>query len=200
MFRGRSSDGINGVCSPYPICRHQGPPGDNEALAREAPATPGQRVCIQSSATEKILNRICISVAVQNILNMASDSFSRIEIANLEGRAQSTRFRQKVLHTLHQALRSAEKTIKDAIYMDTGYSELETTLEYTLAVSELRIHYNSLSLEEDLKSQRATENPSATTSVGIIFIHPSNRNLFYSVISSTAAAIAAGNCVILEVR
>lgn len=130
---------------------------------------------------------------------MAVEPFSRIEIANLEGRAQSTRFRQKLLHSLHHALIPAEKTIRDAISMDTGYNDFETTLEYALAITELRIHYDSLNLEDDLKCQRAVENLNATTSVGVVFITPSNQNLFYSVISGVTAAIAAGNCVILEV-
>jgi acyl-CoA reductase-like NAD-dependent aldehyde dehydrogenase len=130
---------------------------------------------------------------------MGVEPFSRIEIANLEGRAQSTRFRQKLLHSLHHSLISAEKTIKEAISMDTGYTDFETTLEYTLAISELRIHYDSLNLEDDLKNQRAVENLNATRSVGIVFITPSNQNLFYSVISGITAAITAGNCVILEV-
>ena len=89
---------------------------------------------------------------------MADDSFARIEIANLEGRAQSTRFRQKLLHSLHAALRSSETIIKDAIRADTGHTDSEIALEYTLAISELRTHYESLSLEEDLKNQRALEN------------------------------------------
>lgn len=130
---------------------------------------------------------------------MAVEPLSRIEIASLECKAQSTRFRQKLLHSLHHALTSAEKKIKDAISIDTGYTDLETALEYSLAISELRTHYNSLDLEGDKKSQRAVENLNATTSVGIVYITPSNQNLFYSVISGVTAAITAGNCVILEV-
>lgn len=130
---------------------------------------------------------------------MASDSFTRIEIANLEGRAQSIRFRQKLLHSLHTGLRSSEMIIKNAILADTGHTDLEITLEYVLAVAELRTHYESLSLEVDLKNQRALENLGATTNVGIVYITPSSRNLFYSVISSVSAALAAGNCVVLEV-
>jgi len=55
-----------------------------------------------------------------------------------------------------------------------------------------------LSLDEDLKDQRVLENLKATTNVGIVYITSSNRNLFYSVISSVSAALAAGNCVVLE--
>lgn len=130
---------------------------------------------------------------------MTGDSFARIEIANLEGRVQSTRFRQNLLLSLHSTLRSSERIVKDAIRADTGHTDSEITLEYTLAISEVRTHYGRLSLEEDLKSQRALEDLSATTNVGIVYITPSKRNLFYSAISAISAALAAGNCVILEV-
>lgn len=130
---------------------------------------------------------------------MADDSFARIEISNLEGRAQSTSFRQKLLHSLHTTLRSSETIIKNAIRADTGHTDSEIVLEYNLAISELRTHYESLSLEEDLKNQRVLENLTATTNVGIVYITSLNRNMLYSVISSVSAALAAGNCVVLEV-
>lgn len=130
---------------------------------------------------------------------MAVNSFLRIEIASLEGRAQSTRFRQNVLHSLHSALQSSEKLIKDAIRADTGHTDAEVTLEYVLTISELSKVYCDLSLEDELKNRRSTDNLSATTSLGIIYIIPSKQNLFYSAVSAVSAALAAGNCVVLEV-
>ncbi|EXJ74260.1 uncharacterized protein A1O5_02556 [Cladophialophora psammophila CBS 110553] len=129
---------------------------------------------------------------------MAGDSFSRIEISSIEGRAQSTRLRQKLFHSLHTALRSSEKLIKDAILVDSGLSDSEVNLEYALAISELRTHYTSIDLEKDLKAQRAAENLGATTSVGTVYVIPAKQNLFYSVISALTAALAAGNCVVVE--
>ncbi|OQU99475.1 hypothetical protein CLAIMM_05105 [Cladophialophora immunda] len=129
---------------------------------------------------------------------MASDSFSRIEISSIEGRAQSTRLRQKLFHSLHAALRSSEKSIEDAILADSEITQVDANLEYTLAISELRTHYASLDLGKDLKAQRASENLEATTSVGIVYVIPAKQNLFYSVISALTAALAAGNCVVVE--
>ncbi|KAI1626437.1 aldehyde dehydrogenase PutA [Exophiala viscosa] len=132
------------------------------------------------------------------IFKMAGDSFSRIEISSLEGRAQSTRLRQKLFHSLHTTLGSSEKTIKDAILADSGYSKSEVNLEYALAISDLRKHYASVDLEQDLKAQKAVENLKATTNVGIVYIVPAKQNLFYCVISALTAALAAGNCVVVE--
>jgi len=133
------------------------------------------------------------------ILKMAGDAFSRVELASLEGRAQSTRYRQTLFHNLYRALHSSEATIKDAIRADTGHNESEVTLEYALSVAELRTHYESVSLQADLKSQRSLEDRNATTNVGIIYVVPTKQNLFYSVISILTVVLAAGNCLILEV-
>lgn len=130
---------------------------------------------------------------------MASESFSRIEISCLEARPKSIRLRQNLFHSLHSALRSSEKSIKDAIAEDTGHGDWDISLEYTLAISELRAHYNYVDLEEDRKSKKLVDNLQATTSVGIVYIIPSKRNVFYSVTSALTAALAAGNCVVLEV-
>ena len=130
---------------------------------------------------------------------MTSNSFPRIEIASLEGRPHSIRFRQNVLHSLHSALRSSEKLIKDAIRADTGHTDFEVTLEYALTISELSKVYSTLSLENDLKSQGSLGDLTATTSLGIVYIIPSKQNLLYSTVSAVFAALAAGNCVILEV-
>ncbi|KIW19375.1 hypothetical protein PV08_03670 [Exophiala spinifera] len=129
---------------------------------------------------------------------MAEESFSRIQTACLEGRAQSVLFRQRLFHSLYSTLKASASKIKDAIVADTGHNEADVTLEYTLAISELRTHYDELNLEEDINSQHSLENLNATTSAGIIYLIPSKHNLFYSVISALTASLAAGNCVVVE--
>lgn len=127
-------------------------------------------------------------------------SFSRLEIACLEGRLQSVRFRQKSFHSLYNIIQTQSSNIKDAIAADTGHTEAEVTLEYALAISELRSHYDELNLEEDIKQQHSLENLKATTTnTGIVYLIPSKQNLFYSVISALTASLAAGNCVVVEV-
>ncbi|KAJ9641254.1 hypothetical protein H2204_002932 [Knufia peltigerae] len=126
-------------------------------------------------------------------------SFSRLEIACLEGRLQSVRFRQKSFHSLYNIIQTQSSNIKDAIAADTGHTEAEVTLEYALAISELRSHYDELNLEEDIKQQHSLENLKATTTnTGIVYLIPSKQNLFYSVISALTASLAAGNCVVVE--
>ncbi len=130
---------------------------------------------------------------------MSSGAYCRIEISCLEGRAQSVRFRQKLFHSLYNALKSSASALREAIAADSGNGEAEVALELALALSELRTHYDTLNLEEELKEQRALENLNATTNIGIIYVIPAKQNLYYSVISALTAALAAGNCVIVEV-
>ncbi|KAK5335515.1 hypothetical protein LTR98_008515 [Exophiala xenobiotica] len=129
---------------------------------------------------------------------MSSGAYSRIEISCLEGRAQSIRLRQKLLHSLYNGLKSSTSALKEAIAVDSGNGEAEVALELALTISELRTHYDTLNVEEDLKEQRSPENLNATTNIGIIYVIPTKQNLFYSVISALTAALAAGNCVIVE--
>lgn len=159
-----------------------------------------------SSEVKYSLNQIG-SIFSQNILvghincvSMTSHPFPRIEISCLEHRAESIRLMQRQFHALHAALRASESSIKAAISADIGYSDLEIELQYSLAIADLRSHYENLDLEKDNASRSTLCNPSATTSIGIVYVQPSRKDLFYSVIAALTAALAAGNCVIVEVN
>ncbi|KIW62194.1 hypothetical protein PV04_10392 [Phialophora macrospora] len=129
---------------------------------------------------------------------MSTEPFPRIQIARLEGRSQSLRLRQALFHSLHAALTSSESAIKQAIVADTGNSDADIALEYSLVLSELRTQYESLDLKTEVTIAHSLENPTGTTNVGIVYVIPEQRNLFYSILSPLCAALAAGNCVILE--
>lgn len=130
---------------------------------------------------------------------MATDSLARLEISCIEGRLQSIRYRQHIFHSLYKTLKSFETPIKNAIVADTGYGEIEVNLEYGLLMSELRLQYDTLNLEEDLRARDQLHSLGATKSVGIVYLVPSKYNLLYSTVSALLAAIAAGNCVVIEV-
>ncbi|KIV92424.1 hypothetical protein PV10_03724 [Exophiala mesophila] len=129
---------------------------------------------------------------------MSIDSLSRIEISRLEGRASSIRLRQNQFHRLQDALTSSEGAIKGCLIESHGYGEDESGLEYALALSELRTHYLSLNLKRSVELSHSIEDLSATTGVGIVYLIPTKQNPFYSVISVLTSALAAGNCVVVE--
>ena len=78
---------------------------------------------------------------------------------------------------------------------------MEALFEYSLSLSELRAHYESIDFEKEAQATKTIENGNESlnrsAAIGIVYIVP--RGGLYSVLSSLCAAMAAGNCVIVEV-
>ncbi|KAJ5094758.1 hypothetical protein N7456_010619 [Penicillium angulare] len=127
---------------------------------------------------------------------------TRILSANIDGRTQNTRYRQSQFQRLQAALVKHIAEIQDAIRSDSGHTQQEIRAEVVLALQELRTHYTSLNLAKDLEVEyriaEGKDNPDATRGTGIVYIVPCVHTLFYSVISALTAALAAGNCIVLE--
>ena len=131
-------------------------------------------------------------------------SFSRISIAEIEGIAGSVRHRQQQFHRVHTSLLKAKSSITEALRQDYSYTDWEADYEFLLALSELRNHYENLDLPSENATahniEQATENTHRSSALGIVYIIPDmKRSGFYAVISPLCAAMAAGNCIIVEV-
>ena len=130
-----------------------------------------------------------------------SHPFPRIAIAHVEGSARSVRHRQQQFQRLHLALVRDKIALVQALQDDNGYTGAEADFEYSLALSELRTHYESVDLGKELEDEKQIVNGSDKTTrcvgVGLVYIVP-NGDL-YSIIAPLAAAMAAGNCAIIEV-
>lgn len=128
---------------------------------------------------------------------------SRILAALIDGRAQNTRYRQSQLQKLQSTLVEHIASIQDAILSDSGHTRDEVRAEIVFALQELRVHYSGLSLKKDLEVEyriaHRKDNPDAVRGVGIIYIVPTSHTPFFSIISALSAAMAAGNCIVLEV-
>ncbi|KAF7184482.1 hypothetical protein CNMCM7691_005550 [Aspergillus felis] len=133
---------------------------------------------------------------------MVSSQFSRLLAAEIDGRTQNTRYRQNEFHRLQSALSQHIDEIQDAIQKDSGNGPEEVRAELCLALQEIRTHYLTLSLEKDLEEEYCVvagkDNADAKCGAGIVYIVPSTHTMFYSIISALSAALAAGNCIILE--
>ncbi|KAJ5953655.1 hypothetical protein N7454_000551 [Penicillium verhagenii] len=127
---------------------------------------------------------------------------SRILNANIDGRSQNTRYRQSQFHRLQSTLVEHVAEIQDAIRADSGHTQQEIRAEVVLALQELRTHYSSLNLTKDLEVEyriaQGKDNLDGSRGVGIVYIVPCVHTLFFSVISALTAALAAGNCIVLE--
>ncbi|KAJ5622652.1 hypothetical protein N7528_005884 [Penicillium herquei] len=128
--------------------------------------------------------------------------FSRIQTANIDGRTQNTRYRQAQFQRLQSALVEHIADIQDAIRADSGHTQQEVRAEVVLALQEIRTHYGALSLSKDLEVEyqiaQGKDNLGGARGAGIVYIVPCLHTLFFSVVSALAAALAAGNCIVLE--
>jgi acyl-CoA reductase-like NAD-dependent aldehyde dehydrogenase len=130
--------------------------------------------------------------------------FPRIRAAAIDGRLSNIHHRRSQLKQLHDSLTQHAQDIRNAIVHDSGNTQAEAAIEYHLAISSLKEHYSSLdpvgALEDEYRIARGVDAPDRREPVGIVYIVPAVHTLFFSVISPLGAAIAAGNCVIVQVK
>jgi acyl-CoA reductase-like NAD-dependent aldehyde dehydrogenase len=136
----------------------------------------------------------------------ASPQVSEIDwlrAAVTDDRAENSRYKQKELYNLHVGLRARAGPICDAIAQDTQSSPADVETEFFLAMNAVRHFYESIDFTKELKEEymvtTGVDNVSRKVGVGLVVIRPATYTRFYSVISPVAAAIAAGNCILLEV-
>jgi len=129
--------------------------------------------------------------------------YARIRSAAIDGRAQAVMYKITQLRKLHQVLVKEEEAIENAIAKDTGFSAVEVKLEYYMAMKSLRDHIVALDktkvLDKEYALAHKKDAPENRDAVGVVIIEPATYTSFYSVISALSAAIAGGNCVLLQV-
>ncbi|KAB8221949.1 Aldehyde/histidinol dehydrogenase [Aspergillus novoparasiticus] len=128
--------------------------------------------------------------------------FSAIIAGNIDGRTDNVRYRQRQFHRLQASILQHLTELKEAISQDSGHSEEEVQTEVYLALKEIRSHYASLNFEKSVQVEyrvaRGEDNVDRKKGAGIVYIIPSTHTIFYSVIAALSAALAAGNCIIVE--
>ncbi|KAJ0116118.1 ldehyde dehydrogenase [Diaporthe amygdali] len=135
---------------------------------------------------------------------MASDTaaIDRLQASVVDGRTENGRYRQDQLQRLHRTLREEASQIIAALVADSKFSSSEVDAEYYLGMEAVRHFYDSLDFEKDLKEEysvtRGEDNLGRRIGAGLVVIRPTTHTRFYSIVTPLAAAIAAGNCVILE--
>ncbi|KAK4942426.1 hypothetical protein LTR10_017873 [Elasticomyces elasticus] len=133
---------------------------------------------------------------------MADNNFQRIRSAVIDGRAQAPRYIQRQLLQLHDALRENQAAIRQSLLQDTGYSAADIDSELYLTSRAIREEYEALDvsgfLEEEYSLARRKDNLSRRVAIGAVYIIPCQHSRLYSTLHPAAAAIAAGNCVVVE--
>ncbi|ETS85193.1 hypothetical protein PFICI_03218 [Pestalotiopsis fici W106-1] len=133
---------------------------------------------------------------------VVQEVLERIDAAAIDGRAHNIRHRQHQLHQLSGALQRNADKICEAIGLDSGFDDDEVAFEFSQSINTIRTLYEQLNLQSALDEEYAANNKdnlSARMPFGIVVIRPGQHCRLFSIISPVATAIAAGNCVIVEI-
>jgi acyl-CoA reductase-like NAD-dependent aldehyde dehydrogenase len=132
-----------------------------------------------------------------------SDQLRRLQAASVDGRAQNARFAQNQLKRLFEALVENKTPVTVALRNDTSYLPAEIEAEYYLTLETIRESYKSINnakaLENEYSIANNKDNSLRRTPVGCVYIVPARHTPLYATIAPLCAAIAAGNCVAIEV-
>ncbi|KAJ5377417.1 aldehyde dehydrogenase PutA [Penicillium cataractarum] len=128
--------------------------------------------------------------------------FPHILAANIDGRVHNIQYRQSQFRRLRSTLFQNLNEITKALLEGSEHSSDEVRAEIFLTFSEIRTHYDSLnvekSLEEEYRIAHGKDHRKGRRGVGIVYIIPIAHTIFFSSISAMVAALAAGNCIILQ--
>ncbi|KAI1849467.1 hypothetical protein JX265_012716 [Neoarthrinium moseri] len=129
-------------------------------------------------------------------------AIERLQMAVVDGRTDNIRYRQNQLQSLHAALRNDAGTIASALAADSQASSAEVEAEYYLAMNSVQHFYDSLVFKDEHEKEyqvtHGKDNATRRLGVGLVVIRPTSHTRFYSIVTPLAAAISAGNCVVLE--
>lgn len=135
---------------------------------------------------------------------MSLDTLSRLLGSKVDRRAENVRYRQDQLQKLHTGLIENGIGIREALEKDTGYTMAEAEVEFAMGIKAVRDHYNGLDFQRSLDQEyRIAKNLDAVehkVSVGLVFIASSKTFPFFSLLAPLAAAVAAGNSILIKVR
>ncbi|KAK8047746.1 hypothetical protein PG996_015810 [Apiospora saccharicola] len=131
-------------------------------------------------------------------------AIERLQDAVTDGRAENIRYRQNQLQSLHASLREEAGSICAALAKDAQSSSAEVEAEYYLVMDAVRHFYDSLNFNEEHEKEYAVthgkDNATRRLGAGLVVIRPTSHTRFYSIVTPLAAAISAGNCVIVELQ
>ncbi|KAB2573921.1 hypothetical protein BFW01_g3637 [Lasiodiplodia theobromae] len=139
----------------------------------------------------------------------ASRALATVRSTAIDGRLHNIYWRQDQLRSLHSTLVSHEAAVLEATTRDSHNTLAEAKTEFYLTLAAVKQHFLSLSpkleLEREYSVAHGKDAADRRDPVGIVYIEPqtsssSAHTLFYSVIVPLASAIAAGNCVVVQLE
>ncbi|KFY88807.1 hypothetical protein V498_06667 [Pseudogymnoascus sp. VKM F-4517 (FW-2822)] len=135
---------------------------------------------------------------------MRMDPIHRLQESVIDGRTENVRYRQNQLQSLHAALCSSADLICNSIAEDTQIksSDAEVETEYYLSTNAVKHFYEGLGFEKSISDEyliaTGFDNPQRKLGYGLVIIRPTTHTRLYSIVCPLAAALAAGNIVVIE--
>ena len=130
-------------------------------------------------------------------------SIDQLKACVIDRRSDNIRYRQNELYGLYVDLQSHWDELCSAVRRDTSCSTEEAELECYLALDSVRQSYEGLDFEKSLKDEYLVKTGSDFLNKraphGLLIILPTTHTRLYSILTTVAAAKAAGNCVLLQV-
>ncbi|KAH8679519.1 Aldehyde/histidinol dehydrogenase [Tricladium varicosporioides] len=120
----------------------------------------------------------------------------------IEGRAENVRFRLDQLNLLHTSLLSHVDEICKSLSIESSSSQIQAETEFFLATDAVKRIHETLDFDQSLKDEyqvtTGKDNAERRAAIGLVVIRPSEHSRLYSIINPVAAALASGNCILLE--
>ncbi|KAH6684042.1 Aldehyde/histidinol dehydrogenase [Halenospora varia] len=120
----------------------------------------------------------------------------------IEGRAENVRFRLDQLNLLHSSLLSHVDEICKSLSTDFSGTQIDIETEFFLTTDAVRRIHETLDFDKSLKEEyqvsTGKDNAERRAAIGLAAIRPSRHSRLYSIVNPVAAALAYGNCILLE--
>lgn len=134
---------------------------------------------------------------------MDQQHLSVIRSSAIDGRAHNSFFRRTQLKRLHEALVNHAGTIQSSMREDGALTDADVEIEFCLALQCVVESHDAIDpakeMEEEYSIARGADQPNSRRPVGVVIIEPSLYAFVHSLIAALAPALAAGNCVVIQV-
>ncbi|RYP90178.1 hypothetical protein DL770_003714 [Monosporascus sp. CRB-9-2] len=134
-------------------------------------------------------------------MSKSARPFPKLQDTLADGRLANVFFRRDQLRRLQESLLQHKDALLDGIVKDSGNSLSEAFAELYMTLSAVKLYHDELDPQEQLAAEyriaKGRDAADAREGIGIVLLVPQKHTFVYSVLVPLAAAIAAGNCVVI---
>lgn len=148
------------------------------------------------------MSRVSTPTSPRQLIDKMPDSVKNIKPSVIDGTAKTPRYRERQLAKLHEKLVEKRSRVVKGIAEESQITDAEATAQYLLMLNAIKIFHESVNPkachEAEYRIAEGKNDLLRRVPYGCAYIIPSAHDGFYSTIVPIAAAIAAGNAVVLE--